>query len=286
MKTIQKLLLFIALSGLALAQEAIHSSWSSYYENLNFDNSKQKNEGWLVGIGADIHDNRSEYKLTYETSQIQTKQPPLKEDLETQKIFLRYGYHLDNRLNLHLNYINILADNLVPTAHGKAYGVGVGYEMKRQTSLYFTQFYTDYSDFDVYQSDFKIEYKMKIEEIGIKLTSLTHYIKLDGYETNTFSQNAKEEYLTTALKLHAHYGEYHLGMAGYFGKRAFAIMDDGFKIQHHAMEFDRTYAIGIGKSFDAVTLRLQYVTQRATELPLNNSGVEIQNIRLIANYQF
>lgn len=26
-------------------------------------------------------------------------------------------------------------------------------------------------------------------------------------------------------------------------------MNDGFKVQHHAMEFDRTYNFGIGKSF-------------------------------------
>ena len=63
-------------------------------------------------------------------------------------------------------------------------------------------------------------------------------------------------------------------------------MNDGFKIQHHAMEFDRTYAVGMGKKISDVMLRLQYIYQRATELPMQNEGVEVSNIRLIANYRF
>ncbi len=63
-------------------------------------------------------------------------------------------------------------------------------------------------------------------------------------------------------------------------------MDDGFKIQHHAMEFDRTYAIGVGKNISHFVLRFQYIYQRATELPLNNKNVEIDIMRLVANYKF
>ena len=109
---------------------------------------------------------------------------------------------------------------------------------------------------------------------------------MEGYKNLNFSKNADKDYFTTALKLHAHYKTYHFGMGTYIGKRVFAVMMDGFKIQHHAMEFDRTYAIGAGKTFDDFTLRVQYVEQRATELPYKRENVKVQNIRVMANYKF
>jgi len=60
-------------------------------------------------------------------------------------------------------------------------------------------------------------------------------------------------------------------------------MNDGFKLQHHAMEFDRTYAIGVGKSISDFILRVQYIYQRAEELPMQNNNVEIDNIRFLLN---
>jgi hypothetical protein len=63
-------------------------------------------------------------------------------------------------------------------------------------------------------------------------------------------------------------------------------MNDGFKIQHHAMEFDRTYAIGAGKTFSKIIFRTQYIYQRAKELPIENKNVTIRNLRFILNYTF
>jgi len=39
--------------------------------------------------------------------------------------------------------------------------------------------------------------------------------------------------------MHAYYHDYHMGVGAFFGKRVFAVMNDGFKVQHHAMEFKR-----------------------------------------------
>ena len=278
------LLLLLPLTTL-IAHESIHSSATLYYENIDFSNSLQKTNGDLIGVGGDIHSDNSEYKFAFEHANTDTKQPPLKEDLTTSKIFLKYGYSYDNGLQLRLNYINILEDNIAPTVHGAVYGAGLEYTMEK-ISLGFVQYYTDYKEFDVYQSDLKVEYKTKISDIGIKLTGITKYIKLNDYQSNSFSNNAQEEYFTTALKIHTHYQSYHFGAALYLGERAFAIMNDGFKIQHHAMEFDQTYALGVGKSFANMVLRLQYIHQEATELPLNNQGVEVDNLRLIVNYKF
>ena len=139
---------------------------------------------------------------------------------------------------------------------------------------------------NVHQSDFNIDYKINLEDIKIKLSSNSKYIDIDEKNVNGFTKNAKSDYLTTGLSIHSHYKSYHLGAAVYFDKRAFAIMNDGFKIQHHAMEFDRSYAFGFGKTISDVVVRLQYIYQRATELPVNNKGVEVKNIRLMINRKF
>ncbi len=279
------LLILLTLTTYLIA-EPVHSSVSTYYENKTFSNSVQKKDGVVYGVGGDIHHNNSKYKFTYEHSKAATKQPPLDKDLKTDKLFLRYAYEFNNKIELNLNYIKIINDNIAITDKGKAYGLGLTYNFNKKVSANFTQFYTDYCDFNVYQSDLRVDYKLKIDPIKIKLSSITKYIKLEEENLNSFTKNAKDDYLTTALKLHAHYNSYHFGVGAYFGKRTFAIMQDGFKIQHHAMEFDRTYALGVGKNISDFVLRVQYIYQRAIELPMNNENVEISNIRLMANYRF
>ncbi len=77
-----------------------------------------------------------------------------------------------------------------------------------------------------------------------------------------------------------------MGAGAFFGKRVFAVMNDGFRVQHHAMEFDKTYMIGVGKHFGDVDLTLKYVYQEATEIPINNDNVKVGNIILQLGYRF
>jgi hypothetical protein len=218
-----------------LGAQTIHSSIVTYAESKNFENSVQKEDGIVYGIGADIHHDNSAYKLAYEYGDTNTKQPPLKEDLRTDKLFLKYSYTLQNDLEFNINYINILNDNIAITDGGQTYGAGATYHIKKNINTNFTQFYTNYDDFNVYQSDLTINYSFKVDDIKVKLTSVTKYINIDEKYLNGFTKNADDSYLTSGLKLHLHYDGYHFGSAIYVGKRAFAIMDDGFKIQHHAM---------------------------------------------------
>jgi len=283
---IRSILLFCFATLLWGTSETVHSSIVTYIESKDFDNSVQKEDGKIYGFGADIHLDYSEYRFAYEHGDTNTKQPPLKEDLKTDKLFLKYSYDLQNDFRFNINYINILNDNIAITDGGQTYGAGLSYKIKKNINSNFTQYYTNYDDFNVYQSDFTLDYKMKINEVKIKLTSITKYINLDEKNLNGFTKNAENDYLTTGIKLHLHYEGYHFGTAAYFGKRVFAIMDDGFKIQHHAMEFDRTYAVGIGKNISDFVLRLQYIYSRAEELPVQNENVEISNIRVLLNYKF
>ena len=284
-----KFFLLLILSA-TLSAQTIHSSLSTYYENKTFTNSVQKEDGVVYGFGADIHYGGSEFKVTYEQAKTNTiGQTNIKKgDLEIKKIYMRYAYNFDKKFALNINYLSVLEDNIAPTDGGFAFGGGMTYTFNRKLALNFTQYYTEYEDFDIFQSDFRVDYKMKVDKVKLKFSSITKFISVeDDDAVEHYTDNAQNTYLTTGVKFHAHAKGYHLGLGAYFGKRAFAIMDDGFKIQHHAMEFDRTYAVGIGKNFYDFVLRGQYVYQRAVELPVNNNqNVKVSVYRVVANYKF
>ncbi len=283
---IASLLLMVTIDANAVEIQTVHSSAIAYVENKDFTNSKQKNDGMAYGIGADVHSDHSEYRFAYEYGHTHTIQPPMEEDLKTDKLFLRYSYQANDTFDINLNYINILKDNIAITDGGVAYGAGVTYHFSKQLTTNFTQFYTDYRDFNVYQSDLRIDYKTKIKDLKVKLSSVTKYIAIDEQHKNGFTKNAQSDYLTSAIELHSHYDSYHFGAVAYFGKRVFAIMNDGFKIQHHAMEIDRTYVLGAGKSFSDFVVRVQYIYQRSVELPIENENVELDIVRVVFNYKF
>ena len=284
---IKYILLLITLSTYLLAIETVHSSLSAYVESKTYSGSKQKEDGIVYGLGADIHYGNAEYKLTYEEGAVNTIQPPMIEDLETKKLFFKFGYKFDKHFEINLNAISILKDNIAPTDGGSIGGGGFTYIFDKKLSCNITGYFADYSDFDVVQTDLRVDYKTKIDRVKVKFSSITKYIDVqDGNTSVPYASNAESKYLTTAIEVHAHYNKYHLGGAAYFGKRAFAIMQDGFKVQHHAMEFDRTYALGVGRTFGDFILRAQYIYQRADELPISNKDVEVSTFRLITNYKF
>jgi len=260
---------------------------NTYYESLYFKNSVQKSDGKVIGIGVNVKVAKSFYQFTYEHANTNTKQPPLPRDLKIDKLALKYNYQINNYWKVNLNYLNILSDNIAETTHGKAYGVGITYKLTPKASLNATQYFIDYKYFDIYQTDINFNQKIKIKKLKTKLSIIAKSIHLSNRDNNSFSIKAKEDYSIIGFKVHSHLNSYHLGLGAYFGKRAFAIMQDGFKIQHHAMEFDRTYAGGVGKSFNNLTLRLQYTYQRAIEIPLQNAKkVDIANTKLLVNYKF
>ncbi len=286
--SIKKALFFFSmvLSLHAVEFQPIHSSLQAYFENLNFEHSKQKISGKVYGIGADMHYGVSEVRFAYEYGKTKTKQPPLDDDLRVEKLFFLYKYTMSEQFALNLNYLTVLEDNIAITDGGDVYGAGVSYSPTKQWSINFTQYYTNYDDFDVYQSDLRLDYKRKFGVLKTKLTFENFFIGIDEENQNIFTENAKKSYFTSAFKFHAHYESWHFGTAAFFGKRVFAVMNEGFKLQHHAMEFDRTYVVGIGKNIAQAVVRMQYIYQRATELPSLSENVKVENIRLIFNYKF
>ncbi len=276
--------LFVALPLCALEQQTIHSSLLAYYENKTYTNSKQKVDGRVYGLGGDIHIRNNEIRFAYEDGAATTKKPPLTKDLSNHKLFLRYRYDYKH-LRVHLNYLHVLDDNIAITSGGQGYGVGFEYIPTKRLHFDITQYVVRYDDFQTYQSDFRVDLHIPTETFGWKISSISKYIRLKDKTPNSFTRNAKDHYFTTGIKLHTHYNSYHFGAGIYFGERVFAVMNDGFKLQHHAMEFHKTYAVGVGKTLGKFIARVQYIYNEATELPINNPNVKIENLRFILNYK-
>jgi hypothetical protein len=59
------LLALLPLYTGAVEFQTVHSSAQLYMENKLFTGSKQKTDGKIVGIGADIHSGPSEYRFAF-----------------------------------------------------------------------------------------------------------------------------------------------------------------------------------------------------------------------------
>ena len=283
-----KIILFIMLFNVIhLLANSSKTEISSYYESYNFTDSTIKEKGYALGFIGSHKSENSFYKLGYEYEYTQSTPAfhAKNGDFKIHKLYSKYAYSASPKWKINLNYINVLDDNIAPTSNGSIYGLRVTYSFIKPLSLNITQFLSDYEEFDVYQSDIKIVYKMKFDTLKIKLQSITKYMNLKDYQSNGYSKNADSSYLTSGVKVGALYNSYTFGGGAYFGERAFAVMDDGFKLQHHALSFDKTYAFLLAKSFAYLNIKLQYIYLEAKELP-SHQNIEVDILRLVGSYKF
>ena len=286
MKILTPLLIPLLSTSLVHAEKESHhehigsSSIKLSSEFLDFENSKKKVDGKRYGIELDHQDNKHHYRLYYEKTDTKTTDV-LPSDLEVHKYSLKYDYSLNEKNNLILSYINIDDNLMKETDGGHIYGVGYKYK-----ALTLTQYFSDYKNFDVYQSDIKFGMKKKFNNIFFMAGIIGKYIHLKDKESNKFTQKADTDYFSRGLKLHAHYDDYHLSAGTYVGKRLFAVMNDGLKVQHHSMEFKESYMLDMGKKFDDVLLHLRYAKHKAKEVPIENDNVKVENISFEVEYRF
>lgn len=278
MKKIYTILISALLSTLSNAES---TTLKLSYENLNFENSKMKDNGKRFGFLLNYHKEDSLYQIAYDKTNTNTYKPPLTEDLHVNKYYLKYSQKLDNKQSFSISYATIDDNIMIETDGGHIYGLGYKYG-----PFGLTQYLSDYKNFNVFQTEVKYTFKKEFGELKSFTTLMGKYIHLQDKNSNIFSVNAKENYFTPGIKFHAHYKDYHIGAAAFFGKRIFSVMNDGFAIQHHAMEFNETYMFGIGKHLERVDLNLKYVYQKATEIPINNENVKANNIILQVGYHF
>jgi hypothetical protein len=251
------------------------------YQHLNFDNSKKKDNGNRVSVHLKYQQSTNIYQIAYENTHTNTFQPPLHKDLHVDKLYLHYTKILNQTQALSF-YFGTLEDTIMKQANNaKMYGIDYRYQ-----NFNFTQYYTHFKHFDVYQSDIAYHHTFNLGTFKIKSTIIAKYINLNNKNSNPFSKNAKDHYLTSGIKLHALYKKYHFGVGGFVGKRVFGIMNNGFVLQHHAMEFNKTLFAGVGKKFGDIDITLKYIYQRATELPIHNKNVKVDNISVMMKYSF
>lgn len=276
----QKIILLLAML-LPMLSSAEETTLTLSYELLDFENSKKKDEGKRYGICVKHNHNNDTYQLRAERTHTETFQPPLTEDLKVNKYALKYTHRYDQAQSVSASFLNIDDNLMKETDGGKIYGLGYRYR-----AFGLTQYFSDYKHFNVYQTDIKYTFKHAWEAIKADATIIAKYQHLQDKESNAFSTNAKSDYLTPGVKMHVHYQDYHIGAGAFFGERVFAVMDEGMRIQHHAMEFDKTYMVGIGRHFEKIDLHLKYIYQEANEIPINNPDVKVDNIIFQLGYHF
>jgi len=253
---------------------------STRYQMMDFDNSAQKIQGERFGLRLDIKQEQQHFQLDYEKTDTQTIQPPNPADLKIDKYYLRYGRGLSKKTRINMG-VMVIDDSLAPTDGGNIFGVGLRYKNKG-----LSQYYSDYDEFNVYQTDAHYAFKAKINKVNLKTTLLAKYIKLDGKDSNRYSQNAENDYFTAGIKLKTQYKGFNFGANAFLGKRAFAVMQNGFKVQHHAQEISNSYGLCIGKKLGKTDLKLKYAHLKGEELPRKTTNVKTDVLTLEFKYNF
>ncbi|MEA3314672.1 MAG: hypothetical protein U9Q30_02285 [Campylobacterota bacterium] len=253
----------------------------------DYSNSKTKIDGKTNNLGINYKYTNSYINLNYTKDEVNRKHPISKnniEALDVDKYNLNYKYKVNNKISLKLNYIKII-DNLAPTDQGKIYGAGLKYNFIKGLETSLDIYKSDYKTFDVNQYDLSIYKGFKIKDIKSKITLIAKSIKIDGDKYGNFTFKDKE-YFTTGIKLNSLYNGYLAGVGVFFGKRAFAVLKDGQKVQHHAMEQDKTYMGSFGKKFKNFDLIASYSYQNGKELPENQDNVDTKVTSLMLKYKF
>lgn len=204
--------------------------------------------------------------------------------LRVKKYNALYNHHITNALDLKVSYIKII-DNLAPTDQGKIYGLGGAYKLPKGFGVELDLYRSDYEQFNVDQYNFTLFKKFKIDQLKGKFSIIGKSIHIDGdkYANYTFKD---KEYFTAGVKLGLNYQSYFGGVGAFFGKRMFTVLDDGQKVQHHAMEQDKTYMLSLGKKFEAFDIIAKYSFQNGKELPENRDDVDQEVVSLGLNIKF
>ena len=77
-----------------------------------------------------------------------------------------------------------------------------------------------------------------------------------------------------------------MGAGVYVGERIFSVMNDGLRVQHHAMSFERSIMLLLGRHFDDVLLQFRYVRHNANEIPIANNNIKVESLAVDFSYRF
>jgi len=274
----------IVLSGLLYAQ---NTNISYEYGVKDYSNSLTKIDGKVQNIGISHKLSNHMINLGFQSDNVDREHSITKANLpslDVEKYSVKYTYKINDKVNLKASYIKII-DNLAPTDQGKVYGLGVDYNIEKGLTAGLDIYKSDYETFDVNQYDFSLSKGFKIDNLKLKATVIAKKIDIDGSKYGAYTFKDKD-YFTAGLKLGANYNGYIAGVGAFFGKRAFTVLDDGIKVQHHAMEQDETYMLSLGKKFKNFDILAKYSFQNGKELPENRDDVDTKVTSIALSYKF
>lgn len=271
------------LSSYLLANSEI----STYYTYKDYDNSKTKTEGKTLDYRFLHNFQNSELTINYEDSLTKRENELTKikmTSLEIEKLSMKYLYHISNDLSIKTSFINI-EDNLAPTDNGKVYGFGFNKNIDNSNQIKLDTYLSDYEDFNVNQYDFTFIKKFRFENINFQAQTGIKYIDINGekYQNYILEDNY---YMSYFLNLNANYNGFILGLGVINGDRLFSVQEDGLKVEHHALEQNKTYLISLGKKFQNIDVITKYIYSNSKELPENRDDVSSEFFTLGLNYKF
>lgn len=280
----KKILVTIALlSSYLLANSEI----STYYTYKDYDNSKTKTEGKTLDYRFLHNFQNSELTINYEDSLTKRENELTKikmTSLEIEKLSMKYLYHISNDLSIKTSFINI-EDNLAPTDNGKVYGFGFNKNIDSSNQIKLDTYLSDYEDFNVNQYDFTFIKKFRFENINFQAQTGIKYIDINGekYQNYILEDNY---YMSYFLNLNANYNGFILGLGVINGDRLFSVQEDGLKVEHHALEQNKTYLVSLGKKFQNIDVITKYIYSNSKELPENRDDVSSKFFTFGLNYKF
>ncbi|MDD3008929.1 MAG: hypothetical protein PHQ70_08695 [Arcobacter sp.] len=271
------------LSSYLLANSEI----STYYTYKDYDNSKTKTEGKTLDYRFLHNFQNSELTINYEDSLTKRENELTKikmTSLEIEKLSMKYLYHISNDISIKTSFINI-EDNLAPSDNGKIYGLGFIKSINNSNEIKIDTYLSNYDDFNVNQYDLTFVKKFKFNDINFMGQTGIKYIDINGSEYGNY--NLKNNYYTSYfLNLNANYNGFIFGLGFMNGDRLFAVLEDGLKVEHHALEQNKTYVVSLGKKFKNIDLISRYIYSNSNELPENRKDVKSQFVSLGLKYKF
>jgi len=251
------------------------------YERVDFDHSVKKDRGWRASVFGRVGLEKDRFEALFEKSRIDTFQPPAPKDLQVAKIGLRYLHAFGKNGEAAVSFATIDDNLMKETDGGRIYGLAY-----RRGALRVAQYLSDYRRFKVWQTEAEYQTFAKTDDLKVGASVVMKYIHLSDRKSNPFSANARGDYLTPGFFGSFHTRGWHLKAGAFFGRRIFAVMQGGMKVQHHAMEFYRTWMVGIAKDLGPYGLSARYTCQKADEIPVRNDGVSVRSFTLAWSRRF
>ncbi|MDZ7819614.1 MAG: hypothetical protein U5K55_13850 [Aliarcobacter sp.] len=264
-----------------------NSEISTNYTYKDYENSKTKTQGKTLDYRFLHNFESSQLIINYEDSLTKRENEITKAkltSLEVEKLSTKYLYNASEDLSFKTSFLNI-EDNLAATDNGKIYGLGFIKSINNSNEIKIDTYLSDYEDFNVNQYDLTFVKKFKFNDINFMGQAGIKYIDINGIEYGNYT--LKDNYYTSYfLNLNANYNGFIFGLGFMNGDRLFAVQEDGLKVEHHALEQNKTYMLSLGKKFKNMDLISRYIYSNSNELPENRKDVKSQFVSLGLNYKF